>query len=1073
MRDLALVELMPVDIQTVSIGFGPGVDTKTDPKASAKPILIYDGIYTDPHRISKRPGNDSFSASIVGGGSISSPTMNRTYKNELVLAATTSGGSNNGKRLFGYSSEIPGWVDKGKYVSVAVGKQEIQGAQLNEVSTGDFVEFLGSINSSGAILNGVIAYAYDQALNPNASATGASVFWDLRDQKTGNRIASQQITSAYGYTWGFSKIIALGSTCFAILYVSDTDPSNVTAPKLCLRTITASLSGIAVGSEVQIASISNQGTYCYDAVTTSGGAIVALCAPNGSPAHALALYAVNTSGSPSSPTNIVTTNNSLIPISIALDPAGTNAWIYWVDEGVTLKYAIYNASTLGSVLAATTAQTSLSSYQPAQITALPSSATQQKCYFSTYQTPASSLTTGVFYPSISQISLTSTGGGVGTASSFLPGADIYSRPFSVSGANYMGVVTFSPTSPSGFIVDLSDGVAVAKFLQGRAEGLYAQGANLSGNSTVAPYLIAARWSGFINSPMSLGSSIYGFASGFSVQVQTYAPTTTTSLSAFPPVVSFSAQMGVCLSTFDFQNQDAYQALVQQDTLVLNGGVVSQYDGAQVSELGFNIDPDCFAIKCTTGGSGAISAGQYAYSIVLSWTDALGNLHQSAPSIPLIAFFASGVTTGNVEIGFAGLVLTQKSNVFVNIYKTAAGGTIANLIASIPNPGASFNTAYTDIGAFNPLVGDSQPLYTDGGAILENIAPPPTMIMWTNNNRIWGIDSENPETNIEPSKTASQGSGIAFSTGQLTIVIDSKGGAITGASPMDEKTVILKESGAGYFIGDAANDAGGGETISNFQFIPSTTGCSNSKSVVLYNDGILFRASNNKGIYKVSRGGQIGYFGLDVEAYNSQDIQSAVNIPNKTQIRFLTSSGYSLLYDYVMNQWSAFSNFAGLSADQFNGLYVYVRSSNNAQDNGAVFIEDESSYLDNATPYAPAILLQWIKSSSIQNFQRVRRIEMLGDYQNGTSVGHGVQISAAYNFGTTFSAPVPYYFGTSSSSGYFQYRQILKQQKCGAVQFLIQEIVTGASGEFIDFTDLGLEIATKKGLNKLPGYRSVG
>jgi len=283
--------------------------------------------------------------------------------------------------------------------------------------------------------------------------------------------------------------------------------------------------------------------------------------------------------------------------------------------------------------------------------------------------------------------------------------------------------------------------------------------------------------------------------------------------------------------------------------------------------------------------------------------------------------------------------------------------------------------------------------------------------------------------------------------------------------MDEKTVVFKENGLFYFYGDGANDAGSGSTISNILFVPSEVGCENSKSVILWNGGILFKSP--KGIYSLSRGLQCSYFGMDVEAYNSQDVRSAELMPTLTQIRFLTSSGSSLLYDDVMGCWSVFTNHQGLSATVWNGSYVYVRPS------GEVYIEDDSSYLDSASSYPLLVQLQFIKAQSIQGFQRLKRVAMLGDYENGSSQGHGVQISAAYDFGTAFSQPVAYYFGQSSTSGTFQYRERLARQKCDAVQLLIQEIVTGAAGEYVDFTDLGLEIVAKKGLNKLPQYRSVG
>jgi hypothetical protein len=335
-----------------------------------------------------------------------------------------------------------------------------------------------------------------------------------------------------------------------------------------------------------------------------------------------------------------------------------------------------------------------------------------------------------------------------------------------------------------------------------------------------------------------------------------------------------------------------------------------------------------------------------------------------------------------------------------------------------------------------------------------------MIMWTNHNRLWGIDSENAETTAVYSKTASQGTGISFSS-DLEVIVDSKFGAITGASPMDEKTVLLKQGGVGYFTGDGLNDAGAGGNISPFFFVPSDTGCVNSKSVILFPEGILFKSP--KGIYIVNRGVQVGYFGSEVEDYNGNDVQDAKIIGNRNQIRFLSSDGVALLYDYVFKQWSVFTNHMGYSSDVWEGSYVYVRT------DGNVYIENTSTFLDAGVSYFLLAQTAWIKASSIQNFQRVRRVALLGDYDN--SAGHGVQISAYYDWSSSAGSVVPYSF--DGQTPFFQYRERLRQQKCDALQLSIQEIVTGASGEYIDFSDLGIEIGAKVGLRKLPAAQSVG
>jgi hypothetical protein len=99
--------------------------------------------------------------------------------------------------------------------------------------------------------------------------------------------------------------------------------------------------------------------------------------------------------------------------------------------------------------------------------------------------------------------------------------------------------------------------------------------------------------------------------------------------------------------------------------------------------------------------------------------------------------------------------------------------------------------------------------------------------------------------------------------------------------------------------------------------------------------------------------------------------------------------------------------------------------------------------------------------------------MLGDYANGSSALHKIQVSAAYDYGSTFSTPIPYTFGALSTSGLMQYRERVPVQKCEAVSFLIEEVSTGASGEYLDLTDLAIEIGMKKGINKMASTRSVG
>lgn len=994
---------------TVSIPFGSGVDTKTDPKMVSPPklTLLQDAVFTNRERVTKRNGYTAMTKAIVGGGTWSSPTMSKSYLDELLLAATTS----NGQRLLSYSESLNAWSDRGKYLSIAVSKQDI--ASINQ--TVGATPTGGTSACSCAALGNYQLYSYYTSNNSN-------VYMAVIDSSTGMHLESAS-NSLVSTNATLPKTVLLGSSALGIVYVSG-------GSSLVLSIITVTSGGVVVGAPITIAS--GAGISTFDVQTTTTGAVIGYY-KNAS--TTVSLSTVDTSGAVLNTASISSAGIASL-ISLNVDSAG-QIWVYWPDNTTPGSNTLYGAvfsSVLASVLAKTSIATGLNRVN--NITAVNASTTQQIFYFSTLYTDNTT-------PTINSGTLTSAGV-VGSPAVYLNNVDIYSKIATLGGRNYMAVVFTSNLTPTGMIIDTADGIPVAKFLPDQADGIVGIRAGS-----------AQRTLGFINNLILLSSSKLLLCSGY---VSTLVPSTNTASTGLIET-NLWATISTAGITFDFNNIDAYQGLVQDDALVLNGGLVYQYDHSNVVELGFTTNPEVIGSVSSSGG--AISTGSWLYYTTYEWLDSNGNLHESAPSIAYRAVFGSG-STNSVSILAKSYTATQKSNVSVVLWKTTSNGVIAYRLDTQPNDPTSNYVSFSDLGATSDAtIQNNQPLYTQGGAILENLAPPPSMILWSGLNRLWCVDSENPETTIEYSKTASKGTGISFSTGQLELVIDSAYGAISGGSKMDEKTVILKQGGVGYFYGDGANDAGTSSSITQFQFIPSDTGCTNSKSIILFPGGILYRTP--KGIYLVSRGIQTTYFGVDVDGYNSQDIQSAFIVPDKQQIRFLTSSGSSLLYDYEFNQWSVFTNHTGYSATSFNGSYVYVRT------DGNVYLENQTSFLDNTTPYAPLLQLSWIKATSIQGFQRCRRVALLGDFQGAS--GHGVQISVAYDFNPSFSAPVPYYF--SGSNGVYQYRERLSRQKCDSFQLKIQEITTGASGEYIDFSDLGIEIMAKTGLNKLPASQTVG
>ena len=128
LHHLFVGELMPVQYQTISLPFSAGLDTKTDSKMLAPPKLLrfcrMRFLPISSESLSCH-GYINMTTTVMTGGNWSSPKMVKSYRNELLLAATTS----KGQRLLSYSQALNAWQDKGKYLSVKVSKEVISSPQ--------------------------------------------------------------------------------------------------------------------------------------------------------------------------------------------------------------------------------------------------------------------------------------------------------------------------------------------------------------------------------------------------------------------------------------------------------------------------------------------------------------------------------------------------------------------------------------------------------------------------------------------------------------------------------------------------------------------------------------------------------------------------------------------------------------------------------------------------------------------------------------------------------------------------------------------------------------------------------
>ena len=430
-----------------------------------------------------------------------------------------------------------------------------------------------------------------------------------------------------------------------------------------------------------------------------------------------------------------------------------------------------------------------------------------------------------------------------------------------------------------------------------------------------------------------------------------------------------------------------------------------------------------------------------------------------------------------------LRLTNKSNVVIELYRTEDDGDTYYLVSSVSSP--TFNTKTNDTVTFTDTLADAdiisrQVLYTTGGE-LENIAAPASSLMTvhTASNRVVvGIENS---ANIQYSKIRQAGRPVEFND-DLLKTLDPTAGNITALSNMDDKLIIFRETGIQYFSGQGPNNLGEQDLFTDPEAVSGDVGCNTPNSIVYTPVGLFFKSK--KGIYLLGRDLSIMYKGAPVEAYNQLNITSAKVIPDHNQVRFTTSDGDTLVYNYQLDLWCTFDNHRALSAEVVANQYYYLRTSHE------LFKENSSVYGDNGVPIKLLLETGWMNMMSLQGYQRVYQMLVLGDYKSE----HTLKIQASFNFNeafvqeklvtpsSTFIDAVPYGgyspYGEpvdipyGGSGNVYQARFDFKTQKCQSLKLQIED-VQSAAGEGLSLSAVTLLVGGKGGLFKLDNNRKFG
>jgi hypothetical protein len=507
-----------------------------------------------------------------------------------------------------------------------------------------------------------------------------------------------------------------------------------------------------------------------------------------------------------------------------------------------------------------------------------------------------------------------------------------------------------------------------------------------------------------------------------------------------------------------------------NNLNISGGIQWSYDGVLPVENNFLLYPENVGLNPVTTGS--MTPQQYTYQVVYEWVDNQGNVFTSAPSEPAIITLVA--PDDGVEVNVPTLRLGYKTtSTLIKIFRSSVAEPVFTFVGELGNdPTVKFVT-FTDTQADSAIIGN-EILYTNGG-VLPNQSGPPCSAITIYDNRLWTVSSENPDI-IYYSKLVIPGEPVEMTDFQSLYIAPTQSaqgttGSVTALAPLDDKLIIFKEDAIYYLNGTGPDATGANSQYSEPIFVTSTVGCKYPKSIVFIPNGLMFQS--DKGIWLLGRDLSTNYIGAQVEDFTTDaETITALNIPNTNQVRFIMTSGITLMYDYFFQQWGSFTGIGSLAATLYNQLHTYF------DQYGRLFTEKPGSYVDGQNPVEMRFKTNWFAMSGILGFQRAYFLFMLGQYLSP----HKLFINVSYdfnpnatqqlivtpdNFASVFGGnPVfgsGYVFGGPSQVE--KWRLMLQQQKCDSIQF-----------EFIEQYDPSYGVQpgaglTMSGLNFVVGVKS--
>lgn len=544
----------------------------------------------------------------------------------------------------------------------------------------------------------------------------------------------------------------------------------------------------------------------------------------------------------------------------------------------------------------------------------------------------------------------------------------------------------------------------------------------------------------------------------------------------------------CVS-FGLDGASGWQTAEAGKTLYVSGGYLSKFDGTSVTENGFLLAPDKPTVSAAAG-TGVLAAGTYLVAVVFEEIDAQGRIHRSAVSPIASIVLSGGAGSSQITTTVPSYAATgPQKQMRVAFYRSQKDKTILYRegVGAMTPTGGTISVTLGNATSDSSLAAREQ-IYTQGGQ-WDNYQPSAPIAIAFDKNRASAIEGDNLGRAIF-SKRMIHGAALAFFPTYYRSA-EVGGDELTGVASALSRKFAFKKRAIFVATGDGADDTLAADTLSQFEDQAKDIGAIDPRSVVVTQEGILFRSL--KGIYLLGLDGSMHYVGSDVFAYSDVDdfkYQFAAFNRDTNEIHFVsqTATPAVLVLKLFRNKRGLqFKWTTGTLNGQANVKDVavwggYAGSSEqrlvyalNATSGGSVVGMDTPGVYSDAlvSPSAHVqqlITTSWIKLNGITGYGRLWAIYVLGNSYSS----HQFTCDIAYDYESTWAETkaMSSVNATIGNSPYLFAMEPARTQ-CTAFRLRIYDAAhTNAAKDTFDLAGLMLDVGIYSGQARLRAEKSV-